>query len=84
MRPEIVDFGPCQRRRAHDGPVESPCSGCRDRLDVDLKITLRNGACLSMRKCRVCHVLHWEHRGQPIARDAVMAVMADDRGARLA
>jgi hypothetical protein len=79
---ERAGLDPSPKVAAHDDGVESPCPGCIDRLDVDLKITLRDGGCLSMRKCRVCHLLVWEYEGRPIERETVMAVMAENRSVR--
>jgi hypothetical protein len=52
------------------------CPACRRRRLIDLDITLKDGTPLRMRNCPPCHLRYWEHDGQRLAKDEVMALVA--------
>src|ERR1700682_1457176 len=52
------------------------CPACRRRRLIDLDITLKDGTPLRMRNCPPCHLRYWEHDGQRLDKDEVMALVA--------
>jgi len=65
---------------AADGSRMDPsntCPSCRRRELIDFDMALRDATKVRMRVCPPCHVRWWEHDGRRLARDEMLALVAE-------
>ena len=56
--------------------ASNTCPACRRRELIDVNMALRDGTKVRMRRCPPCHVRWWEHDGQRLTKDEMLALVA--------